>query len=245
VNRDAVNAYMRRPSQRIASALRHRAWNDIHNEGTWRNRVYSAFSDRRSWWDWGHPLMALSGRPFCGSWDVPRGRDLWFRYPDHHGNPAWLATHPEVKLRCGLLTTTDYATVRDTNDGEWRIFDWQDDGYTIRIGYWPAPDGDGRIHDSGIDGRREIRLFLRWLVWDGLGKAEWFGLRRWAYYKALNQVVHDRKPFTCQQVPARDSGGYQHWHCQLRRRHTGPHRFRAMVWADGGRVERQPLQVVR
>lgn len=234
---DAVTRHQRRPTQRAASALYKRGWNHTANEGSPRHRLYSALSNCNHWWDWGHPLMALAGRPNCGGWDPPRAYDLWFRHPDHHGNTPWLATHGQIKQRCGLLTTSSYDVVRATNDGEWRIFDSQDDGHTIRIGYWPHPNDDGRLHDSGIYGTREMRLFLRWLLWDDLAKARWLGLRSWLYYKGLHQAVHDRKPFTCQAVPDRGSGGYDHWHCQLRRRHSGHHRFRSMTWADGGPVE--------
>ena len=237
---DPVTAYMRRPSQRIARTLYARGWNR-QNTGL-RHRIYSAFSDHRNWWDWGHPLMALTGRESYGSWDVPRGWDLWFRHVAHKHRHTWLTTHPSTRPRFGLLTTTDYNTVKATNDGEWRIFDSQNDGFHIVIGYWPPPQSNGRIHPTGLDGRREQALFVSWLLWDGWIKTEWCGLRRWLYYRALHGVVHDRKPFTCQQTPPRGSGGYDHWHCQLRNHHSGPHRYHNMTWTNlpGAHVQHTP-----
>lgn len=176
------------------------------------------------WYDWGRPVMILIGREDGGSFDgIPRPHDLWFRHENGR-----------------MVTTRDYTEVRARNDGEWRIFDSQNDGFEIVIGWWPGPDGNGRIQQSGLDGRAEQRLFLRWFVWDGWIKAEWFGLRRWLYYKALHAVVTDKVPFTCQQVPPPNSGGYSHWHCQLRRKHKGDHRYRNYTWS-GSKVEYAPV----
>lgn len=47
---------------------------------------------------------------------------------------------------------------------------------------------------------------------------------------------HRKIPFTCQQTPAQGSGGYDHWHCTLPRKHKGAHRFRNYTWAEGGNV---------
>ena len=167
-------------------------------------------------YDWGHRVMILVGRnDDSGSYGVPRPGDLFFRFDNG-------------KLR----TTRDHADVCAVNDGEWRVFDSQNDGFEVVIGYWPEPGG-GQIQRTGLDGRVEQRLFLRWFVWDGLVKAEWFGLRRWLYYKALHAVVEDKVPFTCQVTPPPSSGGYSHWHCRERRKHKGDHRFRNYTWAGG------------
>jgi hypothetical protein len=179
------------------------------------HRIVVIRSRHYPWWDWGHRVMILVGRDDGGSYDVPRPRDLWFR-------------HDAGKL----ITTTDYSVVRKNNDGEWRIFDSQNDGHEVVVGYWPHPNGDGRIQQSGLDGRAEQRLFLRWFVWDGWIKADWFGFRRWLYYKALSAAVQHKIPFTCQQVPPPSSGGYSHWHCELRRKHHGDHRFRNYTWGS-------------
>lgn len=57
--------------------------------------------------------------------------------------------------------------------------------------------------------------------------------------------MHDRKPFACQALPDRRSGGYRHWHCQLRKWHRGDHRFRNYTWAGPGhRVVHAPKEPV-
>lgn len=61
--------------------------------------------------------------------------------------------------------------------------------------------------------------------------------RSWLYSQALHASVHEKRPFACHATPAKGSGGYSHWHCQLKRRHTGPHRYRSMQWNDHERVE--------
>lgn len=71
-------------------------------------------------------------------------------------------------------------------------------------------------------------------------KSPRFGLRRWVYYKALHAAVDRKIPFTCQQVPPPNSGGYSHWHCELKRKHTGDHRRGAYTWSTG-RVQHSPI----
>ena len=185
-------------------------------------RIKHIRSQNYRWYQWGPRVMILVGREGCGTYDVPRPRDMWFR-------------HENGRIR----TTYDYSDVRALNDGEWRVFDSQNDGFEIVIGYWPHPDGIRSIQRSGLDGRTEQRLFLRWFVWDGLIVAEWFGLRRWLYYKGLHATVNAKIPFTCQAVPPRGSGGYDHWHCELKRKHKGEHRFRNCTWS-AGRVAHSP-----
>lgn len=182
-----------------------------------RQRIDAIRRRNFPWWDWGQRAMILVGREHCGSYDVPRPRDMWFR--DDAGK---------------LTTTYDYSDVLAKNDGEWRVFDSQNDGFEVKIGYWPHPNGDGHLQLSGLDGRHEQRLFLRWFVWDGRIKAEWFGVRRWLYYKALRAAIAQKKPFTCQLTPPAGSGGYDHWHCGLPRRHEGPHRFHNYTWDPAG-----------
>lgn len=185
-------------------------------------RINEIRRSRHPWYDWGHRVMILLGREDDGRFDnVPRVRDLWFRHENGR-----------------LVTTRDYAEVRARNDGEWKVFDSQNDGFEVVIGWWP--DEHGPITRTGLDGRDEQRLFLRWFVWEGWIKAEWCGLRRRLYYRALHAAVHQKIPFACQQVPAPDSGGYSHWHCELRRKHDGPHRYRGCTWNDRERVQFTP-----
>lgn len=207
-------------------------WTNGRREGSVLHRLHDLTARRWTWYDWGHPLMILVGRYSTGTWDTPHVRDMWFRKEYVVGG------------RQRIETTRDYTVVRARNDGEWRIFDGQDDGHTIVIGYWPHPDSpNGQIYRTGLDGRAEIRLFVRWLLWDGWVKAEWCGLRRWLYFRGLHNAVEPYIPFTCRVVPDGTSGGYRHWHCDLRPRHKGDHRYRNYTWSGvaGDRVEYDPI----
>lgn len=196
--------------------------------------------------DWGHRLMALVGKDFCGNWDVPHAPDVYIRH-------SW-ARNEDGSVVPGtqndVIVTTHAMTAWDgvKRGEEWRTFDWQDDGLTLRVGWL---GDDGRIHDSGIGAYSgELKMFRKWFIWDSWIKSDWFGLRRWLYYKGLHAAVHQKKPFACQAMPARNSGGYDHWYCQypigfvgmLRRRlnlpvkHSGPHLYHNMRWNDAGQV---------
>ncbi len=207
---------------RLRRNLYKRGWTRGKNQGGIRHRIHDIVSNRHPWYDWGHPLMTLIGQYRHGSWDAPRVRDMWF----------YAAT------RNKFVTTRDSSEVRATPDLEWRIFDSQDDGHTVVIGWWPRPDDPtGNIHRDGLDSKPEQRLFLRWMLWDGWVKAEWFGIRPWIYYKALHRAVQIRKPFTCQRQPDPMKGGYSHWYCEEPKRHKGPHRIRNYSWDENGRCE--------
>lgn len=213
------------------------------------HRLRDVIGEFNPWWDWGHRLMALVGRDDSGSWGPPRGRDLWFRERWDAPNPATGRPNAHRWELAWSYSEMKDLDARSTSREPWRIFDWQDDGTSLVVGWYPEPGGDGRIRESGIRDRRELRLFYRWLLWDSLGKGTWFGLRRWLYYKGLHAAVERRIPFTCQLVPPPRSGGYRHWHCHVsrpvlallagrRQQHDGPHRFGNYTWTEGGqRVE--------
>lgn len=196
-------------------------------DGSLAHRVLTIVIDRHPWYDWGHRLMILVGEYRSGSYETPRGRDLWYRFED------------ENEARGRIITTHDYADVRRTRgeDVSWRIFDVQDDGHTVKLGFY----GD-HIEHFGIS-RRELALFRRWDFWECRARAEWFGLRRWLYHRALHAAVHLKKPFACNLTPPRGSGGYSHWHCEMRGKHT-THRFRNYTWSEGeGRTVYAPVPV--
>lgn len=208
-----------RRTRKLANYLRkERGWHQL-DSSTLRHRIWHIANRRRSWYDWGHPVMELIGRANHGSYDPPRGRDMWYRNDPDSGH---------------LVTTYSYNDLGDKpTESDWKIFDVQDDGHTIKMGYY----GGGFY---GLD-RREQRMFLRWYLIECKLRGEWLGLRRWAYYKALHAAVQFKVPFTCQRVPSKDSGGYSHWYCQLPRKHTGPHRVHNYRWSDSrGRVEYVP-----
>jgi len=221
--------------RRAVWALRQADWKAGKYDRTKRLRdLIDAHGQR----DWGHRLMTLTGRNDSGSWGAPRGRDIYMRV-------GWERREDRTAIdgtQFERVITTDAMTAWDgvQRGEEWRTFDWQDDGTTIRVGWL---GDDGRLHDSGLTGSKEIRLFRRWLIWDGWIKAEWFGLRRWLYYKGLHAAVHQRGLRSCNALPPRGSGGYDHWYCQVRRpllavlsgnreHHDGPHQFNNMRWDD-------------
>lgn len=179
--------------------------------------------DRHPWYDWGHKFMVLFGQYGTGDYEAPRGRDLWYRFDN------------ENEAHGRIITTHRYADVRALPNAEWKILDVQDDGGTVMMGWY----GD-RITFYGLS-RRELALFRSWDFWECRARAEWFGLRRWLYYKGLHAAVHLKKPFTCQAVPPRGSGGYSHWYCELHGKHT-EHRYRAYTWT-GARVQHNPVPV--
>lgn len=222
-------------------------WTRSPLDDTLRSRIIHAFGDWKKWYDWGHPVMWLVGRNDSDSSGIPRGRDLWWLPVDHaEGIEASLVA--DLPQRHGCYLTTEYRRVREAPHVGWRIFDLQDGGSTVIIGRWPMYEEDkGRIQQipGGLN-RQQVRLFIRWYLWDHKVKAQWFGLRRWIYFKALTAAVHDKKPFSCQLVPERGSGGYSHWHCQERKWHKGDHRYNNYIWpGPGSRVEYAPTEVSR
>lgn len=209
----------------IERAMRARRWHRAEH-GSLRHRLWDVVTDRRRWYDWGHPVMTLTGREYCGSYDPPRGRDMWYRVANGK-----------------FVTTYDYEDLDKVKGGreaaEWKIFDVQDDGHTVMMGYYPTGPEE-RTAFYGLD-RKELNLFLQWLLIECKLRGEWLGIRRWVYFKALHAHVERKIPFTCQVTPDRGSGGYDHWHCQLKKRHEGKHRFVNYTWIGSGfGVEHEP-----
>lgn len=215
--------------QRAAHAMRDRGWTQSALDNTFRARVARALGEWHHWWDWGHPVMWLVGRYDTGSAGVPRGRDLWW-IPTEYVEGLPLNLVADFEQRFGCYVTTSYKDVRATiGDISWRVYDLQDEGRTVKVGLWPSqPEHQGRMQPLPWQ-ELKVDLFLWWFVWQHLGRAQWFGIRRWAYYKALHAAVHQKIPFTCQQTPPK--GGYRHWYCELSRKHRGDHRFRNYTWS--------------
>lgn len=225
--------------RRLWRLTRTAGWSDTDRDGSLRSRISQALSETGPWYDWGKPVMWLVGRYDSGNAGAPRGRDLWYVHLNdlERFERAWFDGQQN---RLGFITTTDSSVVRQHPSAGWRIFDLQDDGHTIVTGYWPTPGSDGRIRPDSIAGN-EISLFWRWYWVDHKLKAQWLGIRPWIYYRALHATVHLRKPFACQVAPDPFSGGYRHWYCELRKRHTGDHRYRNYVWSGSGqRVRHDP-----
>lgn len=224
-----------------------RGWTRSGMDDTLRSRLAHGFREWHRWYAWGRPVMWLVGRNDSGSAGIPRGRDLWWiptQYVEERLIKSYVA---DFEQRWGCYITREYAQVRLTSgDIDWRIFDLRDDGTNVLIGLWPnQPEHKGRIQPMPtwhtLNRKSEMRLFLWWYLWEHKGKAQWFGLRHWIYFKALNNAVGGHSPFSCAKVPAKRSGGYSHWHCQRRKFHRGDeHRFNNMVWTGAGRVEHRP-----
>lgn len=228
-------------THRVWSALYDQGWTHSRYDDTLRSRVTHAVGDWRQWYDWGHAVMWLTGRYDGGSAGVPRGRDMWWIPVDYveGAHEQLLAAVCEVKYGCYI--TRDFSLVRQTMSVDWRIFDLQDDGRTVKIALYPCrPEHDGRLQPlpswHGLGADKEMRLLLWWYLVQHKAKAQWFGLRPWAYYKALHAAVAGKVPFTCQQIPPKGSGGYSHWHCRRPKRHRGPHRFNNYQWLPSGAV---------
>jgi hypothetical protein len=145
----------------------------------------------------------------------------------------WRTGYPQTRLHVvksysEFMAETEGLHTESDAHYEWRaICVNQDDELYLGRQYW-----GGTFHGLSF---AEMRLLARWLVRWRI--ADWFGLRSWVYSLALNAAVHDRRPGSCQQVPPKGSGGYDHWHCQRRKGHAGPHGFRNYTWDHSGRVE--------
>lgn len=232
-------------TRRARHAMQDRGYMDSSMDDTLRSRLARALGDWYHWYDWGHPVMWLVGRYDTGSAGVPRGRDLWWIPTEYVEDRLALSLVADCEQRYGCYITTEYTVVRTTGaEIDWRVYDLQDDGRTVKVALWPnRPEHDGREQPLPWQ-ELKVDLFLWWYVWQHKGKAQWFGIRPRIYYKALHAAVNRKIPFTCQVVPEKGSGGYSHWHCGLKRRHSGPHRYVNYIWpGPGARVEYAPVKV--
>lgn len=222
-----------------------RAWRVMYDQGwtkssmddTIRSRIAHAFGDWKHWYDWGNPVMWLVGRYDTGSAGTPRGRDLWWIPTEYVEDRLALSLVADCEQRYGCYITTEYTVVRSSAaEIDWRIYDLQDEGRTVKVGLWPnQPEHKGRMQPLPWQ-ELKVDLFMWWFLWEHKAKAQWLGLRHWMYYKALHAAVHQKVPFTCQQIPPKNSGGYSHWYCERKRKHAGEHRYRAYTWPTGGDV---------
>lgn len=230
-------------TRRAHRVMYDRGWTHSDMDDTLRSRTAHAVGDWKRWYDWGHPVMWLVGRYDSGSAGVPRGRDLWW-IPTQYVEGIAASLVADFEQRNGCYITTRYEDVRSTGkDIDWRIYDLQDDGRTVKVALYPnAPEHQGRLQPLPWQ-ELNVGLFLWWYLWQHKGKAQWFGLRPWTYYKALHWAVNAHSPFACGVVPERGSGGYSHWHCDLKKRHLGPHRYRNYIWpGPGERVQYAPIK---
>lgn len=223
--------------RRLASLLRKLGWAyDVPRNGL-RRRLYSLAMEHHPWWDWGHRVMILTGVDFGGNWSEPEPPTWWYRRgPAVHMKRTGFPRHP---LRTFQIVT-EYDEMRRLTKGlnedqmyEWKAIGTNQDG-DLHLGrqYW-----GGTFYDLPADECAILRRYLR--MWRRL---DWFGLRSYLYAQGLHAAVHSKRPFTCQVTPAKGTGGYSHWYCDLSRRHDGPHRYGNYTW-DGNaehRVEYDP-----
>ena len=211
-----------------------RRWNRTDANSV-RYRLWRLASDRHPWWDWGHRVMTLVGENNSGNFDSPELRTVWYR----QGQTVrmWRTgyqTHPPRSYEIidnyrDFRGATRHLDENSDEHHEWRAISTSQDG-DLHLGrqFW---GGDF----YGLD-QWETELLRRHLNRER--RRNWFGFRSWLYSQALESAVNRRKPFACQKVPPLGSGGYTHWHCELPKRHTGPHRYKSVEWTSAGMVNR-------
>jgi len=221
------SAHKRTLRRRVVKRLRKRGWSyETPNDGI-RHRIYDILASYHAWWDWGHYLMILTGTDFCGNWAEPEAPTWWYkleapkrmfktRYPIHP-----LSTFKVIKNYDAFMALTE-----DLNEDkmyEWQAFNVSQDR-ELQVGhmYW-----GGRFFGMT---RWEVRLLVKYLRM--VRRHDWYGLRTWLYAQGLHATVYKKKPFSCGAAPEPGSGGYDHWLCQLKKRHKGEHKCGNYVWGE-------------
>jgi hypothetical protein len=171
--------------------------------------------------------MILVGDPLGGDYSEPTMETWYYRL----GTPTrmWRTKYPRHPLST-FEVIKDYDTFRKRTEGlnEDQMYEWQalcvnsDGELVLGHRYWGGNFYGMRKSETAL-----LRKYLR--AWR---RHDWYGLRSWLYSQALHAAVYQRKPFSCQATPPKGSGGYDHWHCQLGRKHDGEHRYNLMTWRD-------------
>lgn len=204
-------------------------WHKVKHDNWITGRIHHLLLRRAPWWDWGHRVMILVGTCIGGNYDAPEPPTWWYRLgPPKRMRRTGFPRHP---LSTYEVIKGDYSEFCRRTEGlnEDQMYEWQaigtnqDDELILGHRFW---GGKMRQCDVAL-----LRKYLR--MWH---RRNWWGLRSWLYSQALHAAVERRIPFTCQTTPDHGTGGYTHWHCQLRKRHDGPHRYNAITWHDGLRV---------
>lgn len=221
---------------RLAQRMRDRGWHYKTPGDGIRHRAYDLVSERYPWYDWGHRLMVLTGSDSGGNWQEPTPPTWWYRL----GPPKRMVrTHYPRHPLSTFEVVKDYDEFQGRTKGlnEDRMYEWQamavDSDHELVLGhrYW-----GGNFYGMRKDDTALLRRYLR--MWR---RHDWFGLRSWLYSQGLHAAVNRKVPFTCQAVPPKGAGGYDHWYCDQKRKHEGLHRSRNYQWEqDGDRVEHKP-----
>ena len=231
---DRASAPKRTIRRRLQRIMRARGWDRAEMDNRVRGRIFHlVLRDRWPWWDWGHPLMIVVGHCVGGNYGEPEP-PTWYYRIDTAAKRMWRTGYPRPRLHVvrsyrEFMAETEGIPVDSDEHYPWRaICVGQDNGLHLGRQYW----GGGFYGLTYV----EMRLLVRWLIrWEF---QNWFGIRSWIYSQALHAAVHQRKPFTCQEVPPKGQGGYSHWHCQLKRGHDGFHSFNAYQW---GEIDGEPI----
>jgi hypothetical protein len=232
----------RPPKRRVRDPLvrwmRRRNWNYQKPQDGLRHRLYDLVSERHPWYDWGHQLMILTGSDFGGNWSEPSPPTWWYRLgPPKHMVRTGYPRHPLSTFE--IVTEYDEFRARTKGLNEDQMYEWkaigtnQDGDLHLGHRYW-----GGTFYGMP---ECEVALLRRYLrMWHRL---DWFGLRSWLYSQGLHAAVNHKVPWTCQVSPPKGSGGYSHWFCDQKRKHSGPHRYRNYEWdPTKDRVEHTPTK---
>lgn len=213
-------------TNRLGTAMRKAGWAHDVPRHSLRHRLYSIAMDRKPWWDWGNRLMALVGDDHCGNWSEPGPPTWWYR---PLGNKRmWRTGFPRRQFQ--IVTDYDEFKARTEGLNEDQLYEWcaigtnQDGELHLGHQYW-----GGQFYGLPHD---EWRLVRRYLI--EAHRHKWFGLRSWLYLQGLHAAVYAKKPGACHERPPKDSGGYSHWLCRLKRGHDGLHRFNNYTWGEIG-----------
>jgi hypothetical protein len=236
---DRPMAAKRTASRWLATKLRmkKKSWAYQTPRNGLRRRLYCLLIENHRWWDWGHRLMILVGTDSGGNWSEPEPPTWWYRLGP--SKPMWRTHYPTHPLST-IQIVASYDEFRALTEGlnEDQMYEWNaicvDQDGQLQLGhrYW-----GGTFYGLSTAEVAVLRRYLR--MWR---RYDWFGVRSWLYSQGLQAAVYSRKPFTCQVTPPKGSGGYDHWFCNLKRRHEGPHRYRNYQWdPTKERVEYDPV----
>lgn len=232
----AMTPSKRRVRDRLGRLMRKRGWHYRTPSNGLRARAHALVMEHHPWCDWGHRLMILVGDDFCGNWSEPQPPTWWYRLGP--AKSMWRTGYPRHPLSTYQIVKS-HTEFRQLTEGlnEDQMYEWQAIGTNqdgdLHLGhqYWGGAFYGLTHWDAAL-----LRRYLR-----KAHRHNWYGLRGWLYTQGLNACVNLKKPFSCQVTPPKGSGGYSHWHCALKRRHAGPHRFGNYEWDPSQkRVEYAP-----
>lgn len=219
--------------RRVAKFLQKIGWHYDVPANSLRHRIYDLSAIHgKPWYDWGARLMILTGSDFGGNWSEPEPATWYYRI----GTPKrmFLTNYPRNYLST-IEVIKDYDEFRIRTEGlnddemyEWKAICINQDG-DLLFGkqYW-----GGRFYGLNRWEQPLVRKYLKYAA-----RHNWYGLRTWLYDLGLYATVNRKKPFSCKAVPPKNSGGYSHWFCQLKKNHKEDHKFNNYTWVDEGELK--------